>query len=144
MPDRDKRFDAMRLQFLKYLAIKLDPFLVGLVFHSRWIQPRPRNRHSEDFESHFRKERDILFPMMIEVCRFMIGIIIVLQDCVRGAFWKDEAMRRRSVRTSIFIDPCDHSWRIDAPTCRYIAQRRSSSPFIPSPFLLIGSRGATP
>ena len=117
----DHRFNAVFEQFIKYIIIKLQPFLIRLFIVAVWKDSGPSDGCPETFHSHFRKEGNVLFIVMIKINGFVIR-----------------------VEFSFFYRICDPSGNSVGSRCHDVHDARSLASFVPSAFKLVGSDGSAP
>ncbi len=80
MIHRNKRFHAQTSAFFEYFFIKFQAFLVWLFIVAVRENAGPVDRHPEALESHFGAQRQIFFPVMIKIGRYMTRIVRILVD----------------------------------------------------------------
>ena len=74
MIDRDQRFDAVLPAFFKQGTVERDALFIRDIIIPIRQDARPGNRKTVYLEAHLRKERNILFVVMVHIDRFMRGI----------------------------------------------------------------------
>ena len=82
MAECDDRFDIVFAHFVKHFVVKFQTLFIRFGIVTVRENSRPCNRSAETFETHFGKQSDVLFEVMIKINRFMIRIIFSLDDSV--------------------------------------------------------------
>ena len=122
MWDCNQWFYPISSTFSKHFFVKGKPLFIRLFFVSIGKYPRPADRHTKYRKSHFCKQPDIFFPVMIKIRSFVVRVKFPFQ---RG---------RRS----------HPPFLAHASPGQYIRDRRASAVFVPSSFVLVRRRRAAP
>ena len=75
MVNRNHWFHMVFCHFIKYLIIKLQAFLIGRLVIPVRENTAPGNGQTETLKSHFCKQSNVFFIMVIKIYCYMAGII---------------------------------------------------------------------